>query len=289
MISQDIYDAMRAMPVFKPEMRKANRDGLKSQTRRVMMPQPFPYDIGQPTRDMSWKSYIYPDDKFAKRVVRHCPYGDAGEFCYMREPMVRGDGDLAYYKDDGVMVRHFLTGEAIPWRWNVKTLSGMFMPKEAARSLYRYESIWVERVQDITEEDAFAEGVVKDNDGYFKIELPEDHAAKSVSSNSARGTYQVLFDHINLKRGFGWDSNPWVWVLAYEPVMYLTSWNVGSEIHGLHADFIILDDPMDERFGDEARKAFENMFRQNFMNGMNRNIKTIGPWRFDPDKKGGAR
>lgn len=280
-IQSDIFDAMRAMPVFKPEMRKANRDGLKSQTRRVIVPQ---------VEDAYWDKKIHASIWNPRReLLAFCPYGKAGDFCYMREPLVRGDGDVAYYKDDRVMVRDFLKGEPITWRWKKDVLTSIFMPKEAARSLFRYESIRVEQVQDISEKDAMAEGVVKNADGYYTIALPEDHAAKSISSNSAIGTYQVLFDHINLERGFGWDSNPWVWVLGYQPVMYLTPWNVGSEINGLHADFIIMDDPMkDESFSDEARKAFENMFRQNFMDGMNRNIKTIGPWRFNPDEKGGA-
>jgi len=38
-----------------------------------------------------------------------------------------------------------------------------------------------------------------------------------------RRSFQVLFDHINLKRGFGWDVNPWVWVLGYAPSAFGTS------------------------------------------------------------------
>lgn len=287
MNSQTIYDAMRPMPVFKPEMRKANRDGLKSQTRRVIDPQPK-FGLLKGALDAHWYDTDYECLGHVGKYVK-CPYGKAGDFCYMREPIYVGLGNLAYYKDGGAMVRNFLNGDPIEWRWNVKTLSGMFMPKEAARSLYRYESIRVERVQKISEADALAEGVTKDAKGFFNIELPEDHAAKSISTNSAVGTYHVLFDHINLARGFGWDANPWVWVLGYQPVMYLRPWNVGSEINGLKPDFLIMDDPMkDESFGDEARKAFEDLVRHNFINGMNRDMKTIVPWRFDPDEKGGA-
>lgn len=164
-----------------------------------------------------WKGLHWAnEDHFRKGAVEHCPYGKAEDYCYMREPMVR-NGAYAWYKDDNQPVISVVTGEMLKWRWKKDLLTSIFMPKEAARFVYQYESIWVERVKDITEENACAEGVINDIDGYFKIDLPEDHAAKLVSSNSARGTYQVLFDHINLKRGFGWDSNPWVWVLGYEP------------------------------------------------------------------------
>ena len=306
MIGKTLFDAMRAMPVCKPEMRKANRDGLKKQTRRVMDPQPWEikgnksYDriqelMGKLVIEDQGLGYFKIKEKFPSpsdgpvhtRIIK-CPYGAVDDFCYMREPLVRGFGDVAYYKDDGVMVRDFLKGEPITWRWKKDVLTSIFMPKEAARSIYQYASIDVERVQEISRDDAKAEGV----SGVWKNPPEKGEHYSRVMLNPYVANYSVLWDEINAERGYPWDSNPWVWVLGYVPVMYLTSWNVGSEIDGLHADLIIMDDPMkDESFSDEARKAFENMVRQNFINGMNINIKAIGivPWRIDPDKKGGVR
>lgn len=204
----DVYTEMRALPIFKPEMRKANRDGLKSQTRRVMDPQP-------PRHSFT----MCPNEKFNVKVSElfymHCPYGKVGDYVYMREPLYHGFGGVAYYKDDGVMVRHALTGNPITWRWNVNTLSGMFMPREAARFIYQYESIRVERVQEITRDDAKAEGLNnvwswnKDRDPkYFRRGVLNPYVAN----------YSVLWDEINGERGFGWDVNPWVWVLEYKVV-----------------------------------------------------------------------
>ncbi len=213
MIDLAIFLVMRPMPVFKPEMREANRQGDKSQTRRVMDPQPFPYDVGQPTRDMSWKSYIYPDDKFAKIVVRHCPYGDAGDYCYMREPLMR-HGKFARYKDNDAPVLSLLTGEPLEWRWKKDVLSSIFMPREAARFVYRYESIRVERVQDITRDDAKAEGV----SAVWKNPPEKQEHYERVMLNPYVANYSVLWDEINAERGFGWDVNPYVWVLKYAPL-----------------------------------------------------------------------
>lgn len=219
MITNDIFEMMRAMPVFKPEMRAANREGLKGQTRRVIDLR----ELRQVITDGILKdSFFYRDKRgtwqnnSADELLKKCPYGKAGDFCYMREPLER-TGKYAFYKDDNAPVTSLVTGEWLEWRWKKDILTSIFMPKEAARFVYQYTSIRVERVQDISEEDAIAEGVVKNADGYFSVAMPEDHAAKSVSCNSAVGAYQVLFDHINLKRGFGWDSNPWVWVLGYAP------------------------------------------------------------------------
>ncbi len=234
-IDQKIFDALRAMPVFKPEMRQANRDGRKSQTRRVMMPQPI-------ATTGFWKGLHWANDgHFRKGAVEHCPYGKAEDFCYMREPMVR-IGAYAWYKDDGRPVISKVTGEMLKWRWKKDVLTSIFMPKEAARFIYQYESIGVELVQGISEADALAEGIVKNKDGFYEVALPEEHAAKSVSCNTAQGAYQVLFDAINEKRGFGWNENPWVWVLGYKPIKLFSPGTVGNDKAGLKHDFVIFDD-----------------------------------------------
>ena len=196
MIDQHTYLAIRPMPPFKPALRKANRDGLKSMTRRVVDPQPENQleHLAGPWWTYYWKhSGLWND---AGKVAR-CKYGQVGDYCYMREPLIRGFGDVAYYADDKVMVCHVLTGEAITWRWKTDLLTSIFMPREAARSIYRYEQIRVERLQDITEDDAIAEG----------MECP-----------GAKTHFRVIWENINAARGFGWRKNPWVWVLGYKPL-----------------------------------------------------------------------
>lgn len=201
----DVFHMMRPMPVFKPEMRKANREGRKSQTRRVMDPQPE--TMLSSRGKIIWKNWE-PDD-FGSAVLKYCPYGKAGDYCYMREPLIGTGGEVAYYMDeDAVIARHFLTGDPIPWRWKKDVLSGMFMPKEAARLIYRYKSIRVERLQDISEEDAIAEGAPLGRVlGYGRLGM-ESH----------REGFIELWESINAKRGYGWDVNPWVWALEYAPV-----------------------------------------------------------------------
>lgn len=213
MIPKYIYKVMLAMPVFKPEMRMANREGRKSQTRRVADQD---FRMQKAIRVVAdAKSgvfdFVFSDDT---GILRKCPYGKAGNFCYMREPLVRGFGDVAYYKDDGVMVRHFLTGKAITWRWKKDVLTSIFMPKEAARSIYQYASIDVERVQEISRDDAKAEGV----SGVWKNPPEKEEHYSRVMLNPYVANYSVLWDEINAERGYPWDSNPWVWALNYVEV-----------------------------------------------------------------------
>lgn len=213
MISSAIYEVMRPMPVFKPEMRKANRDKLKSQTRRVMKLQPECKGALEITAaNKLW--YIFPHGDGEIEHFVQCPYGKAGDYCYMREPLYQGFGGVAYYRDDLTMVRHALTGEPITWRWKKDILTSIFMPKEAARSVYQYASIDVERVQEISRDDAKSEGV----SGVWKNPPEKEKHYQRVMLNPYVANYSVLWDEINAARGFGWDLNPWVWVLNYVEV-----------------------------------------------------------------------
>jgi hypothetical protein len=209
MIQSDIYEVMRAMPVFKPKMRAANREGLKWQTRRVIDPQiEWQEDIFQRRKSGTIDQFTYSE------FMDTCPYGKAGDYCYMREPLYHGFGGVAYYRDDLTMVRHALTGEPITWRWKKDVLTSIFMPKEAARSIYQYASISVERVQDISRDDAKAEGV----SGIWKNPPEKEEHYSRVLLNPYVANYSVLWDMINAERGYPWESNPWVWVLNYVSV-----------------------------------------------------------------------
>lgn len=64
--------------------------------------------------------------------------------------------------------------------------------------------IRVERVQDITDKDAIAEGV---------LPVGPEHAPEL-----PRNEFASLWESINAKRGFGWSVNPWVWVVEFRRV-----------------------------------------------------------------------
>jgi hypothetical protein len=72
------------------------------------------------------------------------------------------------------------------------------MPRWASRINLEVTGVRVERLKDITEEDALAEGVISSD--YDK---------------TYRYAFSVLWDSINAKRGYGWAANPWVWVIEF--------------------------------------------------------------------------
>jgi hypothetical protein len=127
----------------------------------------------------------------------------------MREPLICGDDGYARYKDDNLTVFSLLDGKPVKWIWKKDTLSQLYMPKVAARTFKRYEFIRVEKVQDISEEDAVAEGIQQQGAIIF--------INRTITGILSIDCFAKLWDEINAKRGYPWDENPWVWVIGYVP------------------------------------------------------------------------
>lgn len=208
-LNQAAYDMIKPMPPFKAELRQANRENKKTQTRRVMQPQPngcyasfdaYRLDVDVLGDFIYWNMCIADDKGFVDENGNdyRCPYGYATDLRYMREPLFKGPFDFAHYVDDKTVAFNLLTGEPIRWTWKVNTLSQLYMPKIAARTLKRYDFIRTERLKKISVQDCQAEGV-----GY------------ELSDIGWRYAFGQLWNQINEKRGFGWDVNPNVWVIGY--------------------------------------------------------------------------
>lgn len=201
--------------IFSGEMVRAILDGRKTRTRRVVKPQPKLVDEKPNYLPNEWGFWSggYPDHG---RVVR-CPYGAPGDRLWVRETWAciwtehePGEGQTSWdvphrieYKAD--------SGVKYPGEWPddcgddpecPRWSSPIHMPRRASRILLEVVSVRVERVQEISETDAIAEGMTM-------IGPP---------ALSNRTSFSMLWDSINVKRGFGWDVNPWVWVVKFKRV-----------------------------------------------------------------------
>lgn len=128
-----------------------------------------------------------------------CRY-KAGDILYVRETFNNTETDTVLYAADKDFIDFYLFMES-----EIKWKPSIHMPKEAARIFLKVTDVRVERLQDITEEDAITEGMSKTLvDGVVFI--------------SAKGNFHVLWDSLNIKRGYGWDTNPWVWVIEFEKI-----------------------------------------------------------------------
>jgi hypothetical protein len=83
------------------------------------------------------------------------------------------------------------------------------MPRWASRILLEVTEVRVQRLQDISEEDADAEGVQVDLDVIDRIPYP---------AHPFKDAFVKLWDTINAKRGHGWETNPWVWAVSFRRI-----------------------------------------------------------------------
>lgn len=240
---------MKERPIlFMPENVVAILADRKVQTRRTMKGQPYTLRTegwGFPTRAGGFVSQ--------KMIVDDCPYGVVGDKLWVREPwcsIAACDGDpeiICYKADDSIRIVEVketsdgfeeyvgpeIEGSANVYRDEVNDpwKSSMFMPRYASRITLELTDVRVERVQDISEDDALAEGITGDNvivgancNGGFHVEETDmRYFVEGIDDQfeSPCDAYEKLWDKINAKRNGGiyqWSRNPWVWALSFRRV-----------------------------------------------------------------------
>jgi hypothetical protein len=174
--------------LFNTEMVRAILDGRKTQTRRVVKPQPQSYSF-------DGRVYIFDEGELPK------PQYQPGDILYVRETWAPGatfatEGKTFYRADDdyGDNILH----------WH----PSIHMPKEAARIFLRVTDVRVERLRDIDENGAIAEGLYK---GWRLCGMGS-------LALSARQAFMWLWETITRKApaADSWACNPWVWVISFE-------------------------------------------------------------------------
>ena len=185
--------------LFSAPMVRAILEDRKAQTRRVMKPQP-PVGTRSVYRPFggelnNWQGAR--GDLIA--WYGRCPYGQEGDRLWVRETLRPSQSQVVTYAEDGCPAwRH---GESVTWPWPKTPLvrTAIFMPRWASRILLGVVEVRAQRLHDIQESDALAEGV-----------------EVKVRENGALVPFRELWDSINEKRGFGWRGNPWVWGITFK-------------------------------------------------------------------------
>ena len=95
------------------------------------------------------------------------------------------------------------------------------MPKSAARLFLKVTGVRVERLQDISEKDARAEGIRacflhKEHGGEWSESSGPPFWGISDTHSTRKKAFAELWDSLNAERGYGWDTNPWTWVIDFE-------------------------------------------------------------------------
>jgi len=189
-------------------------DGRKTQTRRVIEPQPkkIMYD-GKVLLETEKHG-----TKFLSNYAQYAPYA-VGDTLYVRETWRKISIGFDIFEHKADMHND---ESVIPWKPPVS------MPRAAARIFLRVADVQVERLQNISEVDARAEGIKS-------FWLHKEHGGEWHESNSPpfvgvgrdgdnmhrtrRDAFQQLWNSLNAKRDGGaytWEMNPWVWVYEFE-------------------------------------------------------------------------
>lgn len=134
-----------------------------------------------------------------------CPYGEPGDVIWVRETFCYMDAapnNYAYRADYGI--------DTVDWNWK----PSIFMPKNACRIFLKITSIRVERLQDITEDDAITEGV---KSKYFdNTNNHFDYVTKKYLGINAKISFFTLWVSINGNDSLA--NDPWVWVIEFEQI-----------------------------------------------------------------------
>lgn len=237
--------------LFNTEMVRAILDGRKTCTRRICkdaneytVPDMDFYNADRRT----YAVHNYADKEHIEQLStaeRNCPICP-GDILYVRETwqylyeldgneqIIEGTGKYYYAATDTIPFDTYVdssgvTHERVPWKPSIH------MPKEAARIWLKVTDVRVERLQEITAEETKKEGC----DG--RCECPSSGADGSLSCKTrdfSLEKFETIWDSTVKKTDldrYGWDANPWVWVIEFErcekPAESPYAWN--DAIHKL--------------------------------------------------------
>jgi hypothetical protein len=193
--------------LFSAPMARAILDGSKTQTRRVAK-----HPLAQAAvRINSYKGQsefdcILPDGTGG---IIQCPYGKPGDWLWVRETWAYERDGTGCPDDTGILYRATDPGwddEETGLRWR----PSIYMPRRASRILLEITDIRVQRLQEISEEDARAEGI--DDDAADRV-LMMAEAMNQREPRPFASAFETLWEDINGTNS--WAANPRVWVVAF--------------------------------------------------------------------------
>ena len=227
--------------IFNGDMVRAILRGEKTQTRRPVKPQPATgcmysingaHNAALHLTDAGCQVRYIPPTGRSKDHLLLCPFGQPGDRLWVRETwrLADPDGDDAVSEDVHGPYAPFVGGNGsrkIRWRVIYRATSpeshpkygkalwtpSIHMPRWASRITLEITDINAERVQDITEDDARAEGVKPE---FRTVVARSDGGPDYHIPCSYRGGFANTWNAIYAKRpGLSWDENPWIWAITF--------------------------------------------------------------------------
>lgn len=213
--------------LYSGPMIRALLEGRKTQTRRVVKPQPpvghvYVGRVLCSTHRADEGKWTWAVEQAAMLRDAHrvrCPYGQPGDLLWVRETFrgARGYDGMPPSKWGNKPIWYSADGDPDAQRWwhlSDRGKPGIHMPRWASRLTLRITDVRVERLQNISEADAIAEGISPKWEPGCSGRLME--AIGGFSFRPAASAYADLWESIN---GPGsWDANPWVWAISFDVI-----------------------------------------------------------------------
>lgn len=213
---------MKERPIlFSAPMVRSLLNCTKSQTRRIVKPIHGGKILAPAGASIALEQR---SDTELNTVL--CPYGHSGDRLWVREtwqgPLIDEELEEEFrqspdyfkkpafcaYRATDTLDAINADGEELGWRPSIH------MPRWASRILLEITGVRVERLQDISEADAIAEGISADLDGRYHCGFDE---AGEIKCKSPVTAYAWLWNGIN--GADSWAANPWVWVIEFNRMM----------------------------------------------------------------------
>lgn len=212
--------------LFSGAMVKGVLADIKTQTRRVLNDKAW--NVDREFDDVGWPLWCNPESGQFEPCI--CPYGRVGDQLWVREAHsfcsqldnVRAkqmsEGEPVYYHADGATRTRACSMIEVG-----KKRPSIFMPRWASRIQLEVSGVRVERLQDISNEDAMAEGIVRFEPGRYChigaiVKDQDDNLLVDFEyvDSTAFGAFRKLWESINGTES--WCENPWVWAVDFRKV-----------------------------------------------------------------------
>ena len=186
---------VRPIPMTVDSVKKVRTpERLKTETRRVIVPQPIYRPLADEGLVWEWKGRRFTENGLRDK----CQY-QVGDLLWVREPLIQGPPplrEIRYESDQQIVLRERESGSGygcVVWQWKRKRLPSRYMPGYAARTYLRLTFRRIEELRAISEAAVIGEG------------FPSGDPQK----------FRKTWDALNQARGYGWNADPWNWVLNF--------------------------------------------------------------------------
>jgi hypothetical protein len=158
-----------------------------------------PYDLPYAVGDRLWVKETF---------AAHWGRAEPGAVLLTRANVKQSNGTYFEASEDEPLATYYAADVGVAAPLHCRSVSSRFMPRWASRLTLIVTDVRVQRVQEISTDDCLAEGIEANDAGLVPV--------AGAPAMTAKAAYRKLWDSLNAKRGYAWETNPWVVALTFD-------------------------------------------------------------------------